>query len=376
MTAVRDHVTHLTGKLSGLPVRKGDLGLVGLMLGVGLALSIAAPSFTSVLNFQSMGFQVAEVGLFALAISLSMLTAGIDLSIVSVANLSALATAQVFVMTGAAEGGGFGLVLLAVGAGLVTGCVCGLVNGLIITRLNVNPILATLGTMQLFNGLAVGLTNGNAVYGMPGTFLRLGSGTLGGVPLPLVVFGAVALVLAVFVGRSGLGFKVRLLGANPVASRYAGVPNASVLVRTYVVCGMIAAVAGMVLSARTASANADYGQSYVLLAIVVAVLGGTNPNGGSASVPGVVLAALTLQMVASGFNLLGLSQFTYQIAQGLILIGVMGIGQLTRRFRLAALFSRPLQGPPTANPHVPAPPQVGERAGASITHHNEGQPTL
>lgn len=329
-------------------VNRSTAGLVGLAVAIALVLITVEPRFASGLNFQSMGFQVAEVGLFSLVITLSMLTSGIDLSIISVANLSALATAKVFVALNAAETPGSpGVIALAVGVGLLVGAACGLINGLVITRLNVNPILATLGTMQLFNGIAVGWTNGQAVYGMPARFLQLGSGSVLGVPMPFLVFLLVAVVLAVLIGRSGLGFKIRMLGANPVASRYAGIPNTSVLIRTYIICGVVAAVAGMVLSARTASANADYGQSYVLLAIVVAVLGGTNPSGGSASVPGVVLAAVTLQMVASGFNLLGLSQFTYQIAQGLILVAVMGIGVLSGRWNLRRLWARPLRPQPS-----------------------------
>ncbi|MCC6497696.1 MAG: ABC transporter permease [Propionibacteriaceae bacterium] len=338
-----------------LPVQPSSLRLIGLAVAVWLVLSLCTPMFNSVLNYQSMAFQVAEVGLFALVIALSMLTSGIDLSIVSVANLSAIVTAKVFVATGATNGG-IGALLLGVAAGLLVGAVCGLVNGLIITRLNVSPILATLGTMQLFNGIAVGWTNGEAVYGMPPAFLALGSGTVFGVPTPFIVFVAVAALIGVLIARSGLGFRIRMSGANEVASRFAGVPTRAVLVKAYLLCGLIAAVAGMVVSARTASANADYGQSYVLLAIVIAVLGGTDPNGGRTSIPGVALAAIVLQMVASGFNLLGLSQFTYQIAQGVILIAVMGLATLTGRLHWRRILARPFSGPPTAPAEPTADP--------------------
>lgn len=327
-------------RLRALRVQPSTWGLVVLALVVWTVLSLSTPMFNSPVNYQSMGFQVAEVGLFALIIALSMLTSGIDLSIVSVANLSALATAQVFVVTGAVDGGPLALVA-GILTGLAVGTACGLVNGFVITRLNVSPILATLGTMQLFNGIAVGWTNGEAVYGMPAAFLWIGSGTVGGIPSPFLVFAAAALILGVVVGRSSLGFRIRMLGANQTAARYAGLPNRAVLVRAYLVCGLVAAIAGMVLSARTASANADYGQSYVLLAIVIAVLGGTDPNGGRTSVAGVVLAALVLQMVASGFNLLGLSQFTYQIAQGAILITVMGLATISGRLDWRRLLARP-----------------------------------
>ncbi|CAL8969540.1 Autoinducer 2 import system permease protein LsrD [Propionicimonas sp. T2.31MG-18] len=329
-----------------MPIQPSSWRLIGLAAAVWLALSLSTPMFNSVLNYQSMAFQVAEVGLFALVIALSMLTSGIDLSIVSVANLSAIVTAKVFVVIGATNGG-VGALVLGVAVGLLVGAVCGLVNGLIITRLNVSPILATLGTMQLFNGIAVGWTNGEAVYGMPPAFLALGSGTVSGIPTPFLVFAVVAGIVAVLIARSGLGFRIRMIGANAVASRFAGVPTRAVLVKAYLLCGLIAAVAGMVVSARTASANADYGQSYVLLAIVIAVLGGTDPNGGRTSIPGVALAALVLQMVASGFNLLGLSQFTYQIAQGAILIAVMGVATLTGRLDWRRFLARPL-------PTVPA----------------------
>lgn len=353
-----------------LPVQASSWRLVGLVVVVWLVLSLSSPMFNSVLNYQSMGFQVAEVGLFALVISLSMLTSGIDLSIVSVANLSALAMARMFVITDAMNGG-LGQLLLGISVALLVGGVCGLINGLVITRLNVSPILATLGTMQLYNGIAVGWTNGEAVYGMPEAFLTLGSGTVYGVPLPFLVFAAVAIIAGVLIARSGLGFRIRMIGANDVASRFAGVPNRSVLVKTYLLCGLIAAIAGMVVSARTASANADYGQSYVLLAIVIAVLGGTDPNGGRTSIPGVVLAALILQMVASGFNLLGLSQFTYQIAQGAILIAVTGLAALTGRFDWRRLFARPFSNPPTGDGSPPDP----TAASTSRTQTDERQPS-
>lgn len=321
---------------------RGTIGLIGLAMAVALLCTFTVPRFASVVNVQSMAFQVAEIGLLSLVIAISMYTAGIDLSLVSVANLSALVTAQLFVVTGAATadpGTSVLLTVLCAGAGMATGAVCGAINGLIITKLRVSPILATLGTMQLFNGLAIAWTSGESVYGMPDAFLMLGTQYLLGVPLPFVVLAVVAVLAAVLMGSRPLGFRIYVLGSNSEASRFAGVPNARVLLATYVLCGMISAVAGLVIAARSASASPDYGASYLLLAIVIAVLGGTNPNGGSGTLLGVVIAAITLQMVSSGFNLLGLSQFTYQVVQGLILIAVMGIGLLMKSWDPNKVFS-------------------------------------
>ncbi|GAA0485538.1 MAG: hypothetical protein ABS61_01075 [Microbacterium sp. SCN 70-18] len=331
------------------PVRRrfGDRGLIGLIafaVAVALLFSMLTPRFAGIVNVQSMAFQVAEIGLFSLVIAISMYTAGIDLSIVSVGNLSALVTAQLFVATGAANAdaaSAAGLTVVCAAAGLLTGAVCGAINGLIITKLRVSPILATLGTMTLFNGLAVGWTSGESVYGMPASFLALGTQYLLGIPLPFVVFVVVAVVIAVVMALRPLGFRIYVLGSNAEAARFAGVPTDRVLLATYTLCGVISAIAGLVIAARSASASPDYGSSYLLLAIVIAVLGGTNPNGGHGTIVGVVVAAITLQMVSSGFNLLGLSQFTYQIVQGVILIAVMGLGFFLRGWDLRRLLDRP-----------------------------------
>jgi simple sugar transport system permease protein len=140
----------------------------------------------------------------------------------------------------------------------------------------------------------------------------------------------------VLVSRTPLGLKIQLQGANPVAARYSGINSRRVLMSTYLVAGLLGGVAGILFIARNPTASADYGASYVLLVIVIAVLGGTNPAGGFATVFGVVLATLTLQIVASGFTAVRLSSYQYAMAQGVILILVMVADQVTwRRRRIA-----------------------------------------
>jgi simple sugar transport system permease protein len=220
----------------------------------------------------------------------------------------------------------------------VVALLAGLVNGFLVAVVGVTPILATLGTMLLYNGVAIAWTGGEALYQMPDSFLALGNNTVAGLPISFVLFVLVALALAVLVNRTPLGTKLRLVGANPTAARFSGIGNRRVLFLTYVVTSLLAGVAGIVIASHSASASADYGSSYLLLAIVVAVLGGTNPSGGYGTVLGVVLATVTLQMVSSGFNIIRLSAFEYTIAQGLILIVVMiidSVAQDRRRKRAA-----------------------------------------
>jgi simple sugar transport system permease protein len=311
--------------------------LLALALGVLILFSVLSPNvFFSTINFQTIAFTVPEIGLLSLAVMVAMLTGGIDLSVVSVANLTALTTAALFAAFHATDATGGTAVLLTVLfvlAGLAVALVAGLVNGFLVAVVGVTPILATLGTMLLFNGVAIGWTGGEALYGMPDAFLAMGNNTMLGLPISFVLFVLVGLALAVLVNRTPLGTKLRLVGANPTAARFSGIANRRVLFITYVVTGLLAGGAGIVIAARSASASADYGSSYLLLAIVVAILGGTNPFGGYGTVFGVVLATVTLQMVSSGFNIIRLSAFEYTIAQGLILIVVMVIDALAQSRR-------------------------------------------
>jgi simple sugar transport system permease protein len=375
---------------------------------------IASPFFFSLINFQSMGFQVAEVGLLSLAVMLSMLTGGIDLSIVSVAAVASLVTAQLFRAADAQSATGGVAVVETIAfmlVGLLVGTACGLLNGLLITRIRITPILATLGTMQLLNGLAIVWTGGEAVYGMPDPFLNIGTGTLFEIPIPVIVLLVAAVLTAAFINRTGTGLRLKLVGANPVAARYSGLDNDRVLMLTYVGSAMLASVAGVIIAARSASASADYGASYVLLAIVITMLAGVNPNGGYATVTGVVVSAFTLQMVSSGMNQIGWNAFHYLIVQGTILIAVIGLNSLSEQYALFGWLRRSRkdsapgdakppdgggppaapEGPPTANapsqplepkpvtpePFAPPEPGPGGRAGlhTAATAIGEGERT-
>jgi simple sugar transport system permease protein len=329
--------------------------LFGLAVLVLVVFSLASQNFLTLINFQSMGLQVTEVGLLSLAIMVSMLTGGIDLSIVAIANVAALVTAQLFAHHGGASAD-MTQTAVYVAAGVAAGTACGLLNALLIAKLRITPILATLGTMQLFNGLAVAWTGGKAVYGMPNDFLNIGNGYVGSIPMPVLVLLGGAALAAFFVNRTGRGLRIQLLGANPIASKYSGLNNDRVLVATYLASAFLASLAGIIIAARSASASADYGSSYVLLAIVIVVLGGVNPLGGFGTVTGVVLAAFTLQMVATGFNQVGFSAFLYQIAQGVILIGVLGLNMLSERYGWAPRLAWFTRWRARGEPGVPEPP--------------------
>ncbi len=311
--------------------------LVLVVVAFALFAALKPGVFLSPINLQNIALAAPEIGVIALAMMLAMLTGGIDLSLVSIASLSAITMSTLYSAIAATDPtqaeAMFPVIVLV---GVLVGVACGAVNGFLVAGVGITPILATLGTMQIFNGVAVAWTGGKTLYGSPEQLTAVGQSTVGGVPTLFVAFLAVAAAVAVVVNRTPLGLRIRLQGANPTAARYSGIRSGTVLGGTYLMTGLLGGVAGVLFLARNPTASADYGASYVLLVIVIAVLGGTNPNGGFATVLGVVLATLTLQIVSSGFTAVRLSAFEYAIAQGVILIAVMVLDQVRWRRRRRA----------------------------------------
>ncbi|MFT4233718.1 MAG: ABC transporter permease, partial [Microbacterium sp.] len=278
-------------------------GLVGLAVIVLVVFSILAPStYPSPLNLQAVAYATPEIALLALAVTIAMATGGIDLSVVGTANLAAIATATTSMGMVAAGLNSGAAVTIGLLAGIGGGLLCGLLNGVLIAWANIAPILATLATMTIFMGAALIITRGKPLYGLPDPLIQLGKATIAVVPVSFWVLVLAVAGLWVVVNRTRLGLRLILIGTNPEAADYTGLRRRRALLAAYALSGAIAALAGILMSARTASAAADYGSSYLLLAITIAVLGGTHATGGSGPVVGVALAALILQMISSGFN--------------------------------------------------------------------------
>ncbi len=329
----------------------GNLGF--LLLGVIILFSALKPTiFPSPLSLQSIAYAVPEIALLALAIAVTMSSGGIDLSIVATANLSALgaATVSIALMSGGTSDEIAALVGIAVA--LAVGLGCGLVNGMLVAKLRIAPILATLATMTLFSGIAVAVTRGTPLYGLPDAILALGVQTIAIIPVSFWLMILAIIVIWAIMNRTGLGLRIILIGASPEAADYTGIRRSRVLLSTYALSGAIAACAGILMSARSASATAEYGSSYLLLAITIAVLGGTNPLGGRAPIVGVGIAAIVLQSISSGFNSLHISPYIYQIVQGLILVIVLVLE--VRRGRLTGWIKRMTTRPPGDGTAFPA----------------------
>lgn len=301
--------------------------LFAVMLVVVIILwSLTGTDFMNLGNLQSMAYQMPELGILSLAMMITMLTAGINLSIIATANLAGIVMALILTNESMlASLGDVGTMMVAIIAGLIVAGLVGILNGFLISRLDMSPILATLGTSILLGGVSIVLTQGYVISGFSPVMLSVGSGRVLGVPVPLIIFLAAAGVMGLILNNTPLGTRIYLIGSNPVATFFSGVNNRSVLMRTYIISGILSGVAAVVMISRFNSAKADYGESYLLLTVLASVLGGVSAAGGFGRVSGLVLSLVILQMISSGLNLMGVSNFLTLALWGVVLIVVMVI---------------------------------------------------
>ena len=285
-------------------------GLLFSFLLLALALSLLSNRFLQPANLVNILRQASINGIIAVGMTLVILTGGIDLSVGSILALSAIIGADML-KKGTA-------VPLAVPAALVIGLALGMINGLIITRGKIPPFIATLGMLTVARGLTLMYTQGQPVTGLPEAFRFIGAGSIGPVPMPIVVAGLTFLLGYVLLTRTRFGEYIYLLGDNPSAARLAGVPTDRMTVLVYALSGLCAALAGLVLIARLDSAQPVLGQGYELDAIAAVVVGGTSFSGGEGTLTGTLLGVLLIETLNNGINLLNIPA-----EWGLVLKGVV-----------------------------------------------------
>ena len=283
--------------------------------------------FVKLRVFTQMGYLFPEYGVMAVAIMLAMITGGIDLSQVGIANLSSIMGAMVFLKVMPVElmeqsAGGY--IALAFAAAIATGMICGFINGLLISRVGIPPILTTLGTQQLFIGMGKVITGGPAVSGFPDQLIDLGSYKIANIiPMQMLVFFSVIAIFSFIMNKTPYGAKLYMMGSNKKAAEFSGINTNSITLKTYVICGVLASLAGILIMAKTNSAKPDYGTSFTLQVILISVLGGVNPNGGFGKISGVVLAILILQSLSTGLSMLKIPSSVLGLIWGGALIIIM-----------------------------------------------------
>ena len=286
-------------------------------------LCILSPHFLTSTNLSSVVRQTAVINIMALGMTLVIISGGIDLSVGAIL----------------AMGGLFGTMAMKAGqpipvailVGIAMGCLCGFVNGMLTTKLKINPFIVTLGTLGIIRGLTLLISNGLPVHDIPPSFSFLGEGTLLGVPFVLWLLVVCAIAVHAVLEHTRMGRYAFAIGSNPDAAFYAGIPVGFHTVAVYAICGALTGLAGMIEASRLMTGQPTAGQGYELQAIAAVVIGGGSLRGGEGTVLGTLVGAFIMGLLANGSDLLGISPYVQQAIIGAVIILAVTVDELRKR---------------------------------------------
>lgn len=311
---------------SGARVRLASLGTLFGLLGLIVIFSILKPAvFLTPLNFTNILEQIAILSMVAAVQTVVMVVGDFDLSVGALASVVGVIVAQMMV-------GGVNPVL-AVLLGLLAGIAAGAVNGFLVAYLGLSAFIATLATMTSFTGLALLLSDGATVFGLPDGFVWLGQGRLGPVPMPVVIAAVLVLAIWFALSKTVPGRSWYAVGGNPEAARLSGVNTKLVRFSAFLVSGFGSALAGIVLTARLASAHPTAADPYMLSSIAAVFLGMTMSRAGQPTIGGTVVGLGIVGVLSNGLNIMQVNSYVQQVLTGVIIVLAVSLSHLSRRRR-------------------------------------------
>ncbi len=275
-------------------------------------------------NLLNQGRLMTEVGLIAVVMTFVIITGGIDLSVGSILGMTAILIGVFWKNVGLP-------LPVAIGLGLVAGTLAGFLNGVIISRFRVPPLIATLGTLALYRGIAEGVSQARSVRGYPDWFYVLGQGEVAGVPTQLWLLGLVAIVAAIILAYTAWGRSTYAIGSNEVAARFSGLDVAWTKLAIYSASGLAAAAAAAIFVSRVSTTRSDMGTGIELDAITAVVLGGTSIFGGRGTILGTLLGLVLIQALKNGLSLAGVKSDGTVVLIGAVLILTILLSELFHR---------------------------------------------
>ena len=302
--------------------------LLGLLAAVLVVFTVMKSSMLwTMSSWRGMTMQFPEYGVFALGVMLCFIIGCIDVSFVALGNFATVVAFKlllIFTKGGIPKEQIGPFVILAILIALAVGAIGGYLNGNLISRLGIPPILATLATQLVFSGLSIALTKGNAVQGIPEVYGRVGHMNLFGfLPMPLFIFLVVFLICAFLLKYTVYGKKLYMTGANQKVARFSAINTTRMINTTFIINGMFAAVGALLMVSTMNSAKADYGSTYLMRCILILVLAGVLPAGGMGKIRNVLISVVIIQIVSSGVNMFAQINAFYSNLISAILLLVM-----------------------------------------------------
>lgn len=325
-TAPSGKVGTSTSRSAAFSTRLAAYGtLLGLIALIVLFAILKPQVFLTPVNFTNILEQVAILAMVATVQTVVMVVGDFDLSVGSLASLVGVVTAQLLV-------GGMHP-LLAIGLGLLIGTAAGAINGFLVAYLGLSAFISTLATMTSFTGLALLLSNGTTVFGLPDSFIWLGQGRVGPIPVPVVIAVILILVVWFLLSKTVLGRSWYAVGGNAEAARLSGVNTRFVRFSAFLVSGFGAALAGIVLTARLASGHPSAADPLMLSSIAAVFLGITLSRAGQPSVGGTIVGLGIVGVLNNGLNILQVNSYVQQVLTGVIIILAVSLSRLSRKQR-------------------------------------------
>jgi len=291
-----------------------DLGALIALIALIIVISAISPQFRTIDNFMSLVRQSSINGFIAFGMTCVILTGGIDLSVGSTLALSTAFCAY-FIKSGVPVGLAM-LLALAIGVG------CGVISGLLVTKGRLQPFIATLITMTVFRGITMIFMDGKPISGLGNSFLLkfVGKGNLFGIPFPVILFVVVFLIFLFVLQKTVFGRRIYATGSNATSAKLSGVNINKTKLITYAISGGMAALSGLILLSRLASAQPTLGDGYELDAIASVALGGTSMNGGRGRIWGTFVGVLIIAVLNNGLNILGVSSYYQSVVKGIVIL--------------------------------------------------------
>ena len=300
-------------------------GLIAMAVLIAVYFGLSTPFFFTTDNVLIIGATAAPLGIMALAQTFLIVSGGIDVSVGSVVAITTV-TAGLLMQGGMEFWPAAGLAVL-VGAGV------GTINAILVVILTINPFIATLGTLSVFQGLAFAVTGGRTIVVDDPTLAYIGIGTLFGLPVPFILFIVAFIVAVIFERFTRWGRTIYAIGGNAEAARLSGLRVKSTRAGLYILSGTAGGVAGVLLLGQLSAASPQVGATFLLSVVTAVILGGASLAGGKGTVVGTLVAVAILGMLNNGFALLGSSSAAQQVALGVALIFAVLLEQVGRRLR-------------------------------------------
>ena len=289
-----------------------------------LIISLITPQFLTLSNLTIIVTQVSINALLAFGVTFVIITGGIDLSLGSIVAVTGVTAAML------AHPDSYP-VLIPIVMGLLAGLLMGAFNGFIITKSKIAPFIVTLGTMTIGRGLALILSDGRPVSNLSDSFNYLGSGTVLGIPILILIFILVFAVCSIILSKTVLGRYIYAIGGNEQAARASGINIDRVKLSVYSISGLLAGLAGILLASRITTGQPNAGAGFELDAIAAVVIGGTSTAGGRGTMVGTLIGVLLIGVINNGLDLLNVTSYYQQIVMGIIIIGAVVLDSLNQK---------------------------------------------